>query len=260
VIDIHSHILPGLDDGAPDLTASVAIARMAAADGVRTMIATPHVREDFPFPLDQIAERTRAVNEELRSRAIPIEVLRGAEVAASKLPDLDDETLAALCLADGPYVLVESPYLRASDLFEAAVFDLQLRGFRPVLAHPERSPSFQRHPERLAAMVERGVLCSVTSASMSGRFGRTVQKFTRRLFESGLVHDVASDCHDTAARPPGLGGGFRVLERDVPGIVEQMPWFTQLVPEAMVAGAALPSRPPEREKGRGLRRLRIGRS
>jgi protein-tyrosine phosphatase len=243
VIDIHSHILPGLDDGAPDLTASVAIARLAAADGVRTMVGTPHVREDYVFPLAEIAERTRVLNEHLRARDIRLEIKAGAEVGVSKLPDLDDATVGSLCLGAGPYLLVESPYLRATDLFEDSVFDVQLRGFRPVLAHPERSPSFQRHPDRLAAMVQRGVLCSVTSASMAGRFGRTVQQFTRTMFEIGLVHNVASDCHDTLKRAPGLGGGFRVLERELPGVLDQAGWYTDEVPAAMLAGDRLPARP-----------------
>jgi protein-tyrosine phosphatase len=164
-------------------------------------------------------------------------------VGVSKLPDLDDATLGGLCLGGGPYLLVESPYLRATDLFEESVFDVQLRGFRAVLAHPERSPSFQRHPDRLAAMVHRGVLCSVTSASMAGRFGRTVQQFTRSMFEAGLVHNVASDCHDALKRSPGLGGGFRVLERELPGVLGQASWYTDEVPAAMLAGDRLPARP-----------------
>jgi protein-tyrosine phosphatase len=263
MIDLHSHILPGLDDGAPDMHTTIGIARMAAADGVSAMVATPHIREDFPFPVDQIAARVLAVNDQLRSRDIRVDVRRGGEVAVSKLPDLDDATLAGLCLGEGSYVLVESPYLRATDLFEMAIFDLQVRGFSPVLAHPERSPSFQRHPDRLARMVDKGVLCSVTAASMAGRFGRTVQQFTRTLFESGLVHNVASDCHDSSRRPPGLGGGFRVLERELPGMLEQIEWFTQAVPEAILAGTALPARPapPGRTRGRwpgraGRRNLR----
>lgn len=251
MIDLHSHILPGLDDGAPDLAASVSMARFAAADGVHTMVATPHVREDFPYPLGEIHSRTAQLNEALRSRGTGLRVIKGAEVAVSKLLDLDDSTLGSLCLGDGPYVLVESPYQRATDLFEQSLFDLQVRGFQAVLAHPERSPSFQRHPDRLATLVERGVLCSITSASMSGRFGNTVQRFTRVLFERGLVHDVASDAHDSTKRPPGLLAGFRVLERELPGILDQAPWFTNDAPAAILAGERLPPRPdPPRRKRR----------
>jgi protein-tyrosine phosphatase len=243
VIDLHSHILPGLDDGSTDLAATEAMARLAVADGVGTMVATPHVREDYPYPLDQISARTAIVNDHLRARRVQLEVQAGAEVAVSKLLDLDDEVLGTLCLGDGPYVLVESPYERATDLFEQSVFGLQLRGFRAILAHPERSPSFQSDPARLATLVDRGVLCSVTGASMAGRFGRTVQAFTRTLFERGLVHDVASDAHDARKRPPGLLAGFRVLDRDLPGILGQAEWFTLEAPAAILAGSPLPPRP-----------------
>jgi protein-tyrosine phosphatase len=213
VIDLHSHILPGLDDGAPDLAVSEAMARLAIADGVATMVATPHVREDFPYPLEAIAARTREVNDHLRARGVNLQVRAAGEVAVTKLLDLDDEVL-------------------------------QLRGFRAMLAHPERSPSFQKDPSRLATLVDRGVLCSITGASMAGRFGRTVQRCTQTLFERGLVHNVASDAHDVMRRPPGLLAGFRVLDRELPGLLAEADWYTQVVPAAVLAGEALPSRPP----------------
>jgi protein-tyrosine phosphatase len=140
-------------------------------------------------------------------------------------------------------MLVESPYQQATDTLEDTLFNLQLRGFKPILAHPERSPSFMSSPDRLAKLVERGMLCSVTSASMAGRFGRTVQRFTRTLFERGLVHDVASDAHDIRRRAPGLTAGFRLLDRDVPGLLGQIEWFTEAAPAAILAGQALPERP-----------------
>jgi protein-tyrosine phosphatase len=244
VIDLHCHILPGLDDGPPDLDASVALARLAAADGTRTMVATPHVREDYPFAIEEIAKRTQQVNERLQAEDVALAVKPGAEVAISRLSQLDDDTLKSVCLGDDTNaMLVESPYQQATDTLEDTLFNLQLRGFKPVLAHPERSPSFMSSPERLEKLVERGMLCSVTSASMSGRFGRTVQRFTRILFERGLVHDVASDAHDIMRRAPGLTAGFRLLDRDVPGLLGQMAYFTEEAPAAILAGRALPQRP-----------------
>jgi protein-tyrosine phosphatase len=244
MIDIHSHILPGLDDGAPDVDASMAIARLAAADGTRTMVATPHVREDFPFPIEAISERTRVVNDRLASDRIDLRVAEGAEVAISRLSNLDDGSLTRLTLGSGTYMLVESPYQQATDTLEDALFNLQLRGLTPVLAHPERSPSFMTDPARLGRLVERGVMCSVTSASMTGKFGRTVQRFVRLLFERGLVHDVASDTHDVLRRSPGLTAGFRVLDRDLPGLAGQIDWYARDAPAAMLAGKPLPDRPP----------------
>jgi protein-tyrosine phosphatase len=243
VIDLHCHILPGLDDGPPDLDSSVALARLAAADGTRTIVATPHVREDYPFAIEEIAKRTDDLNRRLADEAVPLTVRAGAEVAISRLSELDDATLSRVCLAEANAMLVESPYQQATDTLEDALFNLQLRGFKPVLAHPERSPSFMSSPDRLEKLVERGMLCSVTSASMAGRFGRTVQRFTRTLFERGLVHDVASDAHDLRRRAPGLTAGFRLLDREVPGLLGQIEWYTDAAPAAILSGHALPERP-----------------
>jgi protein-tyrosine phosphatase len=244
VIDLHCHVLPGLDDGPPDLDASVALARLAAADGTRTIVATPHVREDYPFQVEQIAALTAEVNQRLQAENVPVEVKAGAEIAISRLSQIDDDTLRQLCLGDDTNaMLVESPYQQATDTLEDTLFNLQLRGFKPVLAHPERSPSFMSSPERLEKLVERGMLCSVTSASMAGRFGRTVQRAARTFFERGLVHDVASDAHDIRRRAPGLTAGFRLLDRDLPGLLAQMEWFTDAAPAAILAGEALPQRP-----------------
>jgi protein-tyrosine phosphatase len=110
-------------------------------------------------------------------------------------------------------------------------------------------------PDRLEKLVERGMLCSVTSASMAGRFGKTVQRFTRTLFERGLVHDVASDAHDIRRRAPGLTAGFRLLDRDVPGLLGQIEWFTEAAPAAILSGQALPEKPAlESSPRRWLRR------
>jgi protein-tyrosine phosphatase len=183
------------------------------------------------------------VNDRLASAGVNLQVVAGAEVAISRLSDLDDATLGRLTLGSSAYMLVESPYQQATDTLEDAIFNLQLRGFTPVLAHPERSPSFMSKPGRLEELVERGALCSVTSASMAGKFGRTVQRFVRLLFERGLVHDVASDAHDLRGRAPGLTAGFRVLGRDLPGLADQMDWYAQDAPAAILAGEPLPTRP-----------------
>src|SRR2546429_900999 len=162
MIDLHCHIVPGLDDGAPELDTSIAMARVAENDGIRVIATTPHIRDDHPFDPKEIAPLTAKLNENLRDVGVELRVVPGGELAISKSSELDDETLRTLCLGgDGGYLLVESPYTHATDLLERDLFNLQLRGFRVILAHPERSPSFIANPGRLAALVERGVMCSV---------------------------------------------------------------------------------------------------
>ena len=256
MIDLHTHILPGLDDGPGTIDESLELARAARATGIETIVATPHIREDYPFDPSEIGVRARELQLALREAEIPVRVVEGAEVAITRVPDLDDATLRTVCLGDGPYMLVECPYTYATNILEERLFDLQVRGFRPVLAHPERAPTFQQDPDRLVQLVERGVLSSVTAASMMGTFGGTVRRFTAVLFTKGLVHNVASDAHDPVRRPIDLLGGLQNLDHEVPGLLEQAEWFTVTAPEAILSGAELPPLPEPQQRRRGpLRRL-----
>jgi protein-tyrosine phosphatase len=142
----------------------------------------------------------------LAERDIDLDVISGEEVAVPRLSGLDDHSLQDLCLGPGTYLLVESPY-SASPFLEDLLFDLQTRGFRPLLAHPERCPIFHRDRTLLERLVAQGVLCSITAASLVGGFGRTVRRFTQDILSAGLVHDIASDAHDTARRPRGSPQG-----------------------------------------------------
>jgi protein-tyrosine phosphatase len=261
VIDIHIHILHGLDDGPPDLAASLAMARACVAGGTTMAVATPHIRDDYRFPLERIDERARELRQVLREEGIPLEVLTGGEVSLAKADDMTDDQLRHVSLARGAYLLVESPYSVATDFLENSLFDLQVRGFRPVLAHPERSPSLQDDPERMAALVDRGILTSITAASMEGRFGEMPRRAAVEMLDRGLVHDVASDAHDTRRRPPTLLGGFATLDEELPGLRSLAPWFTEEVPRAMLMREDIETQPllEMRRRSRlrrGLRRLR----
>jgi protein-tyrosine phosphatase len=255
VIDLHSHILPGVDDGPATMEGSLELARAAVAAGTRTILATPHINDDAGIEPARIAAGLEALRAALADAGIPLEVLPGGEIAIWRLIDLDDATLRALALGGGPYLLVESPFSPVVGDFEPMVLDLHARGHRVLLAHPERCPAFQRNPGRLERLVEAGALVQVTAGSMSGGFGSTVRRFTASLLREGLAHVVASDAHDHVKRPPGLRAGFPVLERDVPGIGQQAEWLTQLVPRAVLDGSPVPPRPPLPRQTGLLRRL-----
>ncbi len=147
-----------------------------------------------------------------------------------------------LSIGTGPYLLVESPYSDAPFL-EDSLFGLQTRGFRTLLAHPERCPLFQRDRGRLARLVDQGVLCSVTAGSITGRFGRRVRGFSHDLLRAQLVHDISSDVHDTDRRPPGIRAAARDLRSALPELAGQVEWLTRDVPQAIVDGGPLPRRP-----------------
>ncbi len=232
------------------------MARAAVAVGVRAIVATPHVNFDYDFDVSQVGQRVGELNLALAREEIPLAVLPGGELAMSRLAEMTDEALDNVRIADGPYLLVESPYSSTPVLIDELLFGLQLRGFRPILAHPERSPLFHRDIDRLRALVQRGVLCSVNAGSMAGVFGSTVRRFALQLFSERLVHDVASDAHDLVKRPPNPAAGFDSAERELPGIAAQMQWFTETAPAAIVAGQAIPPQPdPPKLRRRRLPRL-----
>jgi protein-tyrosine phosphatase len=256
VIDLHSHILPGLDDGPRTLDGSLALARAAVASGTRTLLATPHINDDPSIDAERVADGLAELRPALAAAGIPLEVLPGGEIAIWRLVDLDDDTLRGFALGGGPYLLVESPFSPVAGDFESIVLDLLARGHRVLLAHPERCPAFQRDPSRLERLVAGGVLVQVTAESMRGAFGTTVRRFTAQLLREGIAHVVASDAHDAVKRPPGLAAGFAALARELPGLDAQREWMTELAPRAILDDTALPQRPPLPRRGGLLRRLR----
>lgn len=251
LIDLHSHILPGLDDGPANTDFSLALARDMEEAGIEVVVATPHIRSDHVVDPLAVQEHVESFNRALRGAGVRLTVVTGGEVDISTALTLDRAELEAVCLGSSTYLLVESPHSGTGASMEEGVRELRRRGFGIVLAHPERSRMFVAEPERLERLVAQGVLSSVTAASMAGGFGRATQRFTARLFKSGLVHDVASDAHDHIFRPPGLLEGFRALEVLVPGLSAQFDWYTRISPQAIIEGREAgppPSapRPPSR--------------
>jgi protein-tyrosine phosphatase len=239
VIDLHSHILPGLDDGAATLEDAMGIAKAAVADGIRVIAATPHVRADYPTTPEQMEQRVDLLRQDLRAADIPLELLVGGEIALDRLPELDDDELRRFGLGGNPkYVLLETPYLGWPLGIEDTVFQLQLRGFRIVFAHPERNGDVQASPERLAPLVERGMLVQLTAASLDGRLGPGPRKTGLRLLELGLAHLLASDAHAPDLRQIGLSAAARAV-----GDEELARWLTEDVPAAIVADGQIPPKP-----------------
>lgn len=260
MIDLHTHVLPRLDDGPVTIEGSLALARAAVAAGTETMVATPHINDDCAVDPREVAFAVEALNHTLERHEIELEVVPGGEVSIARLGRLARAELDEVRLGDGPYVLVESPHVPLAGALEATIFELQVRGYQVLLAHPERSPVFLREPVRLRRLVEAGALCSITAGSIAGRFGRTVRAFTLTLLREGLVHDVASDAHDDRRRPPGLLAGFADAEAALPGLAGQADWLTRAAPEAILAGEPLPARPElDPPRSRAWRVLRRGR-
>lgn len=248
VIDLHCHVLPGIDDGPASIEESVAMARAAAQAGTRTMVATPHVSLRYPNDAATIERLVGEVNARLRAEAIPVEIRSGAEIAVAHVGELDRSGLFELGLGGGPWLLLEPPFARAFSRLGPILLDLQRRGHRIVLAHPERCPVFHREPELLETLVDAGALTSLTAGSLVGAFGRDVRRFALELLRGGMAHNVASDAHDELKRPPSIAAE---LERA--GLEPLAGWLTEEVPGAILAGEAIP---PQPEVGAGARRGR----
>jgi protein-tyrosine phosphatase len=238
VIDIHSHVLPGIDDGPADIEGSLALARAAVDQGTGTLVATPHVSSRYPNDADTIAGLAQLVAERLEAEGIALELLAGAEIAVTRVAEIEPSQLHRLGLGGGPWLLVEPPFTSVVAGLDSIVRDLLRRGHRVLLAHPERCPAFRRDPRMLESLVRDGVLTSITAGSLTGRFGSEVRRFAQRLMEAEVVHNVASDAHDDSGRPPSIAE-----ELQAAGVGPLGDWLTEEVPAAILAGDEIPPRP-----------------
>lgn len=210
-VDTHIHILPGLDDGPPGPEESLALAEVAIADGTSHVVATPHANYQFEFVPERVAALRDQLQQAMGDRLV---VASGCELHLSY-----ENVQAALdnhrrySLNGSRYLLVEFP-----EFFERAALGGVLeqfcgRGIVPVLAHPERNPVFQQHPEALADFLRLGCLSQVTASSFTGRFGKRAQQFAADLLERECVHIVATDGHSPQQRPPRFSKAHAFIAR-----------------------------------------------
>jgi protein-tyrosine phosphatase len=258
VIDLHCHVLPGIDDGPATMEGSVALARAAAADGTRILLATPHVNSRYPNEPESVARGVDELNARLVAEDVALEVRPGAELAMTRLVEMDAAQVARFALGGGDWLLVECPLSAAVAGFDILVLELQRRGHRVLLAHPERCPIFHRDVSVLESLVRAGALTSITAGALVGHFGAEVRRFALRLVRGGMVHNVASDAHDDSRRPPRL----RALldEAELGPLID---WLTEGIPRAILDGGELPPQPafapPLVEQARRARWPRLSR-
>jgi protein-tyrosine phosphatase len=248
VIDLHCHVLPGIDDGPASIEDSLALARASLTAGVHTLVATPHVSSHYPNDVEAIGGSVRELVSRLDQEEIALELLAGAEIAITHLAELEPSQLERLGLGGGPWLLLEPPFAPHAIGLEAIVRDV-LREHRIVLAHPERCPAFHRDPEMLKRLVHDGARVSLTAGSLVGRFGADVRRFALSLLEQRLVHNVASDTHDGERRPPGIAA-----ELELVGYGALCEWLTEDVPAAILAGEDTPPRPAGVRRAQAPRR------
>lgn len=206
MIDLHTHILPGVDDGSKTDEDAIAFARMAVEDGTRTMVATPHCKEGFFFnDRDQVLSSVEAFREVLKREGIPLELLPGAEVHLC--PDLAERVKdgRAPTLADnGKTLLLELSLRQYPVELENLIFQLRLTGVEVLFAHPERIRYFRDDPSRFEEVVRLGGYGQVNAGSLRGTFGEETKEYAVELVRKGLVQVIASDAHNCRGRHPQM--------------------------------------------------------
>lgn len=257
MIDLHCHVLPGLDDGPLGSDASLAMLRVLEADGVQTVVATPHLRADYPNVVaSELADRCRALRAQAAEAGCAIGVAAGGEVDIDWALNAAPGDLRAVSLRGaGTDLLLETPHGRLPAGFEDSVVALTHSGFRVTLAHPELNPVLQRAPERLGGLVRAGVLLQVSARSLlrDDRRSRSAA-LARHLVRDGLCHVLATDAHSAGPwRAPDLSRGVLAAAQLAGARAE---WMVTDAPAAILAGAPLPAAPATAPSPRGLAWLR----
>jgi protein-tyrosine phosphatase len=245
MIDLHSHILPGLDDGPETLEGSLELARAAVADGIVLIAATPHVRADYPTTAGEMERGVEQLRIELKAAGIELELRPGGELELDRLTSLPLEELRRFGLGgSSQYLLVETPYAGWPLELPERLFRLRAEGLTPVLGHPERNPEVQADPEaRLRPLVESGTLVQLTAASVDGRLGSKAGEASAKLLGLGLAHLLASDAHAPAVRAVGMTAAAEAI-----GDEALARWLTWDVPAALLEGGELPERPTKKRR------------
>ncbi|MFJ6412496.1 tyrosine-protein phosphatase [Terribacillus saccharophilus] len=216
MIDIHCHILPGVDDGARTLEDSIEMAKAASEQGIHTIVATPHHRNNqFDNYREDILTRVDELNRILEEENIEVNILPGQETRI--YGDLAEGLVAKEILPvnlDTPYILVELPTSTVPKYTNKLLYDLQVEGYTPIIVHPERNSELLSNPDKLYELVKSGVLTQVTAASLVGKFGKKIRNFSHEIVQSNLTHFIASDAHNIHGRGFVIKAALQVIEEN----------------------------------------------
>jgi protein-tyrosine phosphatase len=244
LIDLHAHILPGIDDGPKTLEDSLGMARLAVADGITTMVATPHLfRHKSVHPQDlnppeDILQAVKDFNQKLSEAKIDLTVLPGCEIPlfSDIIPYIDAGRIVTIN-AGQRYICLELPDSIIPPATEDIIFQLSSRGLTPIITHPERNPVLYETPHKLRRLVSLGCLAQVTARSLTRGFGWRVFWFAKKLIREGLVQLMATDTHNLAHRPPVMGMAVKKLGKLVGESRAQD--MVATIPERIIQGKPL---------------------
>ncbi|MBD7970560.1 tyrosine-protein phosphatase [Paenibacillus gallinarum] len=214
MIDIHSHILPYMDDGAKDWNMAISMAKQAYADGIRNIVATPHHRNGrYMNESFKVLEIVELLNSKLRELDLDITVFPGQEIRIHDdlLHHLEDGEIQLL--HGSRYMLLELPSSNIPSTVEDVIYELSLMNIQVIIAHPERNAEIATNPDRLERLIEFGALAQLTAQSVTGEKGGKLQRLSLDLCKRSLIHFIATDAHDLVSRPFQLSRSYQVIEK-----------------------------------------------
>ncbi|HLR43040.1 MAG TPA: CpsB/CapC family capsule biosynthesis tyrosine phosphatase [Pseudogracilibacillus sp.] len=215
MIDIHNHILPGVDDGAQTERDSIDMAKAAVEEGIHTIVATPHHKNrTYDNYKREIIYQVSVLNELMDANNLPLRIIPGQEIRiyGELLEDYANGEI--LPVNQTKYVLVEFPSSSVPRFADQLFYDMQLEGLIPVIVHPERNRELLEHPSRMYELIRNGALSQITAGSLVGQFGKQMEQYSHQLIEANLTHFIASDAHDTVNRPFHMQESFSIVQKE----------------------------------------------
>lgn len=240
MIDIHSHILPGLDDGPDHIGESIRMCRIAVDDGIHTVVATPHMLKGiYNFSKKDVLKKVEELNSAIKAENMPLTILPGAEVV------IDPDILSLIHKGDlltmnncGSHIFLELTDYFPKEQIENFIKNLIENEMIPIISHPERNITIQKNITILSRLVKAGALSQITAMSITGDFGTRAQKTSKEILKSGLAHVIATDAHSSTWRPPILSNGVRAT-KEIIGEDNAIKMVTE-TPKLIIQRRALP--------------------